>query len=211
VNLLGLCVTIQFAKESITILGGGFRQVIDKGLDPIPAGIPKDGGPAEIGGVTLDETGIELVLTDQEAKPIAKTGLANSGAVPGSRVGSGSIRGLDEGTAGAELFDRAQTDAVGLAQGAIDGSSLGDAHLGTADQGRDVRGIGVSIADEAFRVRTLVDSCFKHPAASRWIRQCLLDCRSNSKTSAAFRDAEQSCMRHVPTALQELEVALSHR
>ncbi len=55
-------------------------------------------------------------------------------------MGSLSIRGLDEGRAGTEFFDRTQADAVGLAQGAIDGPGFGDTHLGTADQGETFEG-----------------------------------------------------------------------
>jgi len=37
---------------------------------------------------------------------------------------------------------------VGLAEGAVDGASFGDAHLGAVDQGRDVGGIGVTVTVE---------------------------------------------------------------
>jgi hypothetical protein len=49
----------------------------------------------------------------------------------------------------AEFFDRTEPDAIGLTEGAVDGASFGDAHLGAVDQGRDVGGIGISISDEA--------------------------------------------------------------
>jgi hypothetical protein len=51
----------------------------------------------------------------------------------------------------AEFLDRTEPDAIGFAEGAIDGTSLGDSHLGTVDQGRDVGRIGISVADEAPR------------------------------------------------------------
>ena len=49
----------------------------------------------------------------------------------------------------AKFLDRTESDAVGLAEGAVDGASFGDTHLGAVDQGRDVGGIGVAVADEA--------------------------------------------------------------
>jgi hypothetical protein len=49
-----------------------------------------------------------------------------------------------------ELFKRAQANAVGLAQGSIDGPGFGHAHLGIVEnQRRDIAGVGVAVADEA--------------------------------------------------------------
>ena len=47
-----------------------------------------------------------------------------------------------------DLLDRAETDAIGFAQGAVDRPSLGHAHLGTADKLRDIGWVGVAVADE---------------------------------------------------------------
>ena len=49
----------------------------------------------------------------------------------------------------AEFLDRAEADAVGFAEGAVDGAGFGDAHLGAVDQGGDVGWIGIAVADEA--------------------------------------------------------------
>ena len=55
---------------------------------------------------------------------------------------------------GRELFKRAQANAVGLAKGAIDGAGFGHAHFGVVeDQGRDIAGMGVAVADEAAALR----------------------------------------------------------
>jgi hypothetical protein len=53
-----------------------------------------------------------------------------------------------------ELFERAQANAVGLAQGAIDGAGFGHAHFGVVeDQGRNIAGMGVAVAHEAAALR----------------------------------------------------------
>jgi hypothetical protein len=53
-----------------------------------------------------------------------------------------------------ELFERAQANAVGLAQGAIDGPGFGHAHFGVVeDQGRNIAGMGVAKAHEAAALR----------------------------------------------------------
>ncbi len=66
---------------------------------------------------------------------------------------------------GADLLDRTEADAVGLAKGAVDGAGLGDAHLGAVDQGGNVGGIRVSIANEALGARGPVNGGAEHPAA----------------------------------------------
>ena len=50
---------------------------------------------------------------------------------------------------GPDFLDRADADAVGLAQGAIDGPSFRHAHLGAVDKERDIGRIGIAVADEA--------------------------------------------------------------
>jgi len=51
------------------------------------------------------------------------------------------------GRSPAKFLDRAEPDAVGLAEGAVNGASFGNAHLGAVDKGRDVGGVGV-VPDE---------------------------------------------------------------
>ena len=72
---------------------------------------------------------------------------------------------------GPEFFDRAQADAVSLAKGAIDGPSFGHAHLGAANQRRDVRRIGVAVPDEAAGAAGFVNGCSEDPPARRWVRE----------------------------------------
>jgi len=57
-------------------------------------------------------------------------------------------RGLRRSRKRPELFDTAEANPVGFAESAIDGSCFGDAHLGTANQRRNIRWIGVAVANE---------------------------------------------------------------
>jgi hypothetical protein len=65
----------------------------------------------------------------------------------------------------AEFLDRTEADAIGFSEGAVDGTSLGDAHLGAVDQGRDVGRISVPIADEAARTGRFVNGRLEDPPA----------------------------------------------
>jgi len=65
-----------------------------------------------------------------------------------------------------DLFDRADSDAVGLTKSSIDGTSFSDAHLGSVHEVRDIRGIGVTIAVEALAGLGFVYRGFKCPAVS---------------------------------------------
>jgi len=63
-----------------------------------------------------------------------------------------------------ELFERAQANAVRLAQGAIDGAGFGHAHFGVVeDQGRNIAGIGVAKAHEAAALGRFIDNSFEDP------------------------------------------------
>jgi hypothetical protein len=63
-----------------------------------------------------------------------------------------------------KLFERAKGDAVGLAQGAIDGASFGHAHLGVVeDQRRDIAGMSVAVTDKATAFRCFKDGSFEDP------------------------------------------------
>jgi hypothetical protein len=67
---------------------------------------------------------------------------------------------------GWKFFEGAEGNAVGLAQGAVDGASFGHAHLGVVeDEGGDVAGMGVAVADEATAFGRLVDGGFEDPEA----------------------------------------------
>ena len=63
-----------------------------------------------------------------------------------------------------KLFDRTEGNAVGLAQGAIDGAGFGHAHLGVVEnQRRDIAGMSVAVAHEATALGRFIDGGFEHP------------------------------------------------
>jgi hypothetical protein len=62
------------------------------------------------------------------------------------------------------IFRRAQANAVSLAQGAIDGAGFGHAHFGVVeDQGRNIAGMSVAVADEAAALGRFIDNGFENP------------------------------------------------
>lgn len=144
---------VEVGKEPVAIPGGPFRQVGDEGLDLFAGGVAEVFCGTELGRVALDQAGIELVLADELAEAIAQAGLTIPRTFFVGRVtGEGVFRfGIDRRSEGSQFFDRAEADAVSLAQGAVDSPGFRHAHLGTADQGRDVRGVSVAVADEAAR------------------------------------------------------------
>ncbi len=61
-------------KKGCTIVGGALGQVIDESFDLLSAGVVKGGGSAVIGGIRFHESGIELMLTNQQAETITEAG-----------------------------------------------------------------------------------------------------------------------------------------
>ena len=66
----------------------------------------------------------------------------------------------------ADFLNRADADAIGLAQCPVDRPGIGYAHLGAVDQGRDIRWIGVAVTDERFGWR-FTYGCPKYPPSFR--------------------------------------------
>jgi hypothetical protein len=77
---------------------------------------------------------------------------------------------------------RADADAVGLAQGAIDGTGFGHLHLGPADERGDVGRVGVAVTDEAPAAFGPVDRGLECPALwrrlAKWLNRLNLDARA---------------------------------
>jgi hypothetical protein len=104
------------------------------------------------------------------------------------RCGKGHLRSGER----PELFDAAEPDSVGFAESSIDGSSLGDSHFATTDQGRCIGGIGIAVTDESLRAVRLEDRCAEDPAFDSWITQLLLDNCSDSSAAVALSYAEEA-------------------
>src|ERR1700687_1681759 len=82
-SLHWLCVGIELANQHVPVFLCACGQVRNKGLDQISIRFLQGWSTAEIGGVCLNESGIEIVLADQQTKLIPQTGLA----IPGTVVG----------------------------------------------------------------------------------------------------------------------------
>jgi hypothetical protein len=65
---------------------------------------------------------------------------------------------------GGKLFQGAESNPIGLTQGAIDGPGFGHAHLGVVEDERgDIAGMGITIAHEAAAVGGLIDGGLEDP------------------------------------------------
>jgi len=185
----------------------------NKGLNQVPAGFFKSFGSAEMGCVSLNERGIQVVVPDQKAELVAEPRLAIfmpvAAGIKGLRLTRlGRFGGLWGPT---ELLDRAEADSVCLTESAVNGAGFGYPHLGAADERRCVRGISISIADKAFRARSLIDDRFKNPTIESWIAAMIYQSGSYSSASSAAGYPQQTSVRDVPAAIKQLEVSRSDR
>ena len=64
------------AKQGIAVLLGPVGQMVDEVFDLLTSRVTQLFSPAEIGRVGLNETGIELMLADELAQPVADPGPA---------------------------------------------------------------------------------------------------------------------------------------
>jgi len=107
-----------------------------------------------------------------------------------------------------EFFDTAEADSVGFSESPVDGSRLGDTHLGAADQGRRVGGIGVAITDESLRAAGLENCCAEDPAARKGVGLAFLQDGPDSKASRAKSYSKETRVRHVPLSIDTQNLAL---
>src|SRR5260370_33391046 len=70
-SLHRLCIGIESANQHVPVLFCTCGQVRDEGLNQISIRFFQGGRAAEIGGVCLNEGGIEIVLADQQTELIA--------------------------------------------------------------------------------------------------------------------------------------------
>jgi hypothetical protein len=63
-----------------------------------------------------------------------------------------------------QFLKRTQANSIRLAQGPIHGPGFSHAHLGVVeDQGRDIAGMGIAVADEAAAFSGFVDGSLEDP------------------------------------------------
>jgi hypothetical protein len=70
---------------------------------------------------------------------------------------------------GSDFLDRADADAVGLAQSAVDSPCLGDSHLSPVDERRNVGWVGVAVSYIPLRSSRTENLSFEGPTIVRWI------------------------------------------
>ena len=202
--LLRTRIAIELAEQGIAVFVGPVGKLLDEVLNLFPAGLSKRLRAAEIDGIGLDQFGVELVLADDLAETIADS-RASTVAIAIRILGR---KLLDLGfEARPDLLDRADADAVGLAQGTIDGSGFGHPHFGAADERGNVRGIGVTVADETPAGLRLEDSGHEGPTLAGSVRE--FQYRTNVDTSAPVMACQtyQTGVSDVPSALQQEDVS----
>ena len=63
----------------------------DEGFDQIPTGFFEDFGAAEVGGIGLHESGIEIELSNEKAELVAQSGLTVTRTISIARNGRGLL------------------------------------------------------------------------------------------------------------------------
>src|SRR6202035_3608719 len=126
-------VAVELAEQGIAIFLGPVGQVSDESFNLLTGRFAEGFGAAKINGVLLDQARVELVLADQLAEAVADLGSAVVSVLAIDRLGREFLRlpgGRSRFGERADLLDRADADAVGLAQSAVHSPSLGHPHLG---------------------------------------------------------------------------------
>ena len=108
---------------------------------------------------------------------------------------------------GPDLIDRADADTVGLAQGAIDRSGLGHAHLCTADQGRDIGGICITVTSKSFTDGRFEYCRLECPPRHKRLRELWNRLDMDSGASISSRQSQQASVGHIPRPIQQNQIS----
>jgi len=96
-----------------------------------------------------------------------------------------------------KFFERAQGNAVGFAQGTIDGAGFSHAHLGIVeDQRRDIAGMSIAVADEPSTFGFLKDGGLEHPEVLLWMAEWKYRLSHNPWTLLPLGQPQQIAMCH---------------
>jgi hypothetical protein len=136
-DLLRSGVAVEFADKSWAVFRRPVSQVRNEGFNLLASRIPQIRSAAGISGVSFDEIGIELMLTNQKAEATTEAWVAILMTII-VRSRSGLLRiGWTKGLRfPPKLFDRAETDAIGLSKSTIDSARFRDPHLRASDEER---------------------------------------------------------------------------
>src|SRR6266566_727348 len=108
---------------------------------------------------------------------------------------------------GTNLLDRADADAVGLAQGPVDRPGLRYPHFGAVDQGRDIRGIGVAVAHETSAIAGFKDCGSECPSFCSRIGEFPKALHIYSRTFLSLSNSQETRMAYIPAFIQVKHVA----
>src|ERR1022692_1761816 len=150
-------VAVELAEQAITVLLGRISKLLHEAFDLLAGGVFEGLGTAEVDGIGFHQLGIELVLTYDLTETVTDLVTCTTIAVPVGILGwkltlIGSPRHRTR--IRSHLLNRADADAIRLAQSTIDGSGFGDPHLGTANQQRNIGRIGIAVAHETGGIRS---------------------------------------------------------
>ncbi len=175
-------------------------------FDLLTSSIFEGFGTAEVDGVGFDQLGIELVLADDLAEPVADLVSGTVAAAVSVDAFGWKLLCIRKGTRwtgiGADLLDRADADAIGLPQSTIDGSGLGYAHLGAADQERDVGRVGIAVADETGGTFGRIHGRLKDEPTGRGITQRIDRLDMDTAASLATCQPNQSGVSYKPAIVK---------
>ncbi len=105
-----------------------------------------------------------------------------------------------------DFLDRADADAVGFAQSAIDGPGFRHTHLSTVDQRRDIGRISIAVANEPATTSGFVNSSSEGVATGHLIGKVTNWLDLHSGAAATLGKADQTSVGHVPTTAHKKEV-----
>jgi hypothetical protein len=101
-----------------------------------------------------------------------------------------------------KFFERAEGNAIGLAQGAVDSAGFGHAHLGVVeDQGRNVSWMGIAVPDEPATLGRFIDCGLEHPEVLLGAAEGKLGLDLDTRAMVGFRQGEQLGMSDVELCL----------
>jgi hypothetical protein len=150
------------------------------------------------------------VLADQLAEAVADFGPAVVSVLSIDRLRwefPRLARGGNWFGKGSDFLNRADADAVGLAQSSVDRPGFGHTHFGAMDQGRDIGRIGITVADEAPACLRLENSSSEYPPKVSGIARFQNWAAMDASTVSALGNAKQSGMCNIPTPIEVSDVS----
>src|ERR1019366_388985 len=200
-------VAVEPAEQAIAVLLCRLCKLLHEVFDLLTSGVFEGFGTAEVDRVGFYQLGIELVLADDLAEPVADLVTSTTIAVPVSvgilgrkltLIGSPRRRTRIR----SDLLNRADSDAIGLAQGAIDRPSFRYAHLGASHQHGNVGRVSVPVADETGGIFGRIYRRLEDETIGRRITQRIHGLDMDTTTSFATCQPNKSGVGYEPAILK---------